>query len=113
MKIAREKQYVLLNNRGNNFLVAILVCMIGMVLGGASYAWHQNITNPTFSFWAKGPCFFFSMNEHTKTEYENPDNYSGYSVIVDTLWNKMIKKQETKEKKPQTMMVNGKEYILQ
>lgn len=113
MKIVREKEYVLLNNRGNNFLAAILIALIGMLFGGASYAGHQNIIESTFSLWAKGPCFFFTTSERNQAEYDNPDNYSGYSVIVDTLWNKMIKKQEAKEKKPQTMMVNGKEYILQ
>ena len=112
MKIAKEKEYVLLNNRGNNFLAAILIVLVGMMLGGASYVGHQNVIDPTFSFWAKGPCFF-SATDRNQAEYDNPDNYSGYSVIVDTLWNKMIKKQEPKEKKPQTMMVNGKEYILQ
>lgn len=32
MKIAKEKEYVLLNNRGNNFLAAILIALIGMFM---------------------------------------------------------------------------------
>lgn len=56
--------------------------------------------------YALGPCFYCRDCNSPKTA----GKYSGYSTIVDTVWTK--KKYSNPENKPQTMMVNGKEYIL-
>lgn len=117
MKIASKKDYVLLDDRGSSFLAAIIICLLGALIGGTAYVNHDYIVEPKWTIWAKGPCFFSppvkSTQFRTKEDFADPENYSGYSVIVDTLWDRMSKVQQTNEKKPQTMMVNGKEYILQ
>lgn len=117
MKIAKEKEYVLLDDRSSNFLAAIVICLLGALIGGTAYVNHGYIVEPKWVIWSKGPCFFLppakSTQFRSKEDFDDPENYSGYSVIVDTLWDRMSKIQQDKEKKPQTMMVNGKEYILQ
>lgn len=55
---------------------------------------------------ALGPCFYCKACKSSETV----EQYSGYSTIVDTVWTK--KDYSNPENKPQTMMVNGKEYIL-
>ena len=55
---------------------------------------------------ALGPCFYCKGCNTSETA----GKYSGYSTIVDTVWTK--KEYSDPENKPQTMMVNGKEYIL-
>lgn len=111
------KEYVLLNDRSSNVLAAIVVCLLGALIGGTAYVNHSYIVEPKWIIWAKGPCFFLpparTTQFRTKEEFDDPENYSGYSVIVDTLWDRMSKVLQDKEKKPQTMMINGKEYILQ
>lgn len=57
--------------------------------------------------YALGPCFYCRNCDSPETA----GKYSGYSTIVDTVWTKKID-DSNHENKPQTMMVNGKEYIL-
>ena len=56
--------------------------------------------------YAQGPCFYCKACNTSETA----GKYSGYSTIVDTVW--VNKDYSEPENKPQTMMVNGKEYIL-
>lgn len=56
--------------------------------------------------YALGPCFYCRNCNSPETA----GKYSGYSTIVDTVWAK--KDYSELENKLQTMMVNGKEYIL-
>lgn len=36
MKIAKEKEYVLLDDRSSNFLAAIVICLLGALIGGTA-----------------------------------------------------------------------------
>lgn len=49
--------------------------------------------------------------------YKNPEKYSGYSVIIDTVKYEYTqsgqKVREDELPKKQTMKINGKEYVLE
>ena len=66
---------------------------------------------------AKGPCFVYVVKKCTpeqcpQKELNDPANYSGYSVIVDTVYTHESSYTPKKPKTQETMIINGKEYIL-
>lgn len=67
---------------------------------------------------AKGPCFVNVMNIQLDDRSErqkalnDPARYSGYSVIVDTVYTHESSYTPKKQKTQETMIINGKEYIL-
>lgn len=67
---------------------------------------------------AKGPCFVNFLNvtldnrEARQKAFNEPDRYSGYSVIVDTVYTHESSYTPKKPKTQETMIINGKEYIL-
>ena len=65
---------------------------------------------------AKGPCFVYVAEHYTQAQCQKalnePANYSGYSVIVDTVYTHESSYTPKKPKTQETMIINGKEYIL-
>lgn len=68
--------------------------------------------------WLRRPCFVNFMNVTWDNRAErqkalnDPVKYSGYSVIVDTVYNHESNYTPKKPKTQETMIINGKEYIL-
>jgi hypothetical protein len=65
---------------------------------------------------AKGPCFVYVAEHYTQAQRQKSlndlVNYSGYSVIIDTVYNHESSYTPKKPKTQETMIINGKEYIL-
>lgn len=98
-----KREYALIT-RTSVFWCSIGVLIAFMLIGLAPTCMLVS-GNPVGQY-AQGPCFYCKACNTSETAGQ----YSGYSTIVDTVWTK--KDYSNPENKPQTMMVNGKEYIL-
>lgn len=92
------------------------VIMIGILLMLTPLLTHINVVDE-YSKDALGPCFG-ALTRHSETkDIKNPEKYSGYSVIIDTVKYEYTQSgQKVKEDelpKKQTMKINGKEYVLE
>lgn len=88
-------------------LVAVLAGILPLLL-------HMQVVD-THARNAVGPCFAFITASSSIDDIKNPEKYSGYSTIVDTVRTEYTPSGDVipkKEEKPQIMMINGKEYIL-
>lgn len=99
-----KREYALIT-RTSIFWSSIGVLIAYMVMGLAPSIMLVSANN--LGQYALGPCFYC----RNCNSPELSGRYSGYSTIVDTIWTKKID-DSNPENKPQTMMVNGKEYIL-
>ena len=98
-----KREYALIT-RTSVFWSSIGILLVYMLIGLAPSCMLVS-SNPVGQY-ALGPCFYCKACKSSETA----EQYSGYSTIVDTVWTK--KEYSNPENKPQTMMVNGKEYIL-
>lgn len=98
-----KREYALIT-RTSVFWSSIGILIVYMLIGLAPSCMLVS-SNPVGQY-ALGPCFYCKACNSS----EKAGQYSGYSTIVDTVWTK--KEYSNPENKPQTMMVNGKEYIL-
>ena len=98
-----KREYALIT-RTSVFWSFIGILLVYMLIGLAPSCMLVS-SNPVGQY-ALGPCFYCKACNSSETA----GHYSGYSTIVDTVWTK--KAYSNPENKPQTMMVNGKEYIL-
>ena len=99
-----KREYVLIT-RTSVFWSSIIVLIVFMIIGLAPSI--MLVSGNHVGQYAQGPCFYCKDCDSPETA----GKYSGYSTIVDTVWTKKIDNSNS-ENKPQTMMVNGKEYIL-
>ena len=107
-----KKDYALIT-RPPICLAYLIICAIGLGTALIPGIYHSHI-NTIITTQALGPCFFCKgceNNGHIDNPLD-PENYSGYSTIVDTIWINRVKPISTDQKMPETMMINGKEYIL-
>ena len=98
-----KREYALIT-RTSVFWSSIGILIVYMLIGLAPSCMLVS-SNPVGQY-ALGPCFYCKACNSS----EKAGQYSGYSTIVDTVWTK--KEHSNPENNPQTMMVNGKEYIL-
>lgn len=108
-----QKPYVKITGNSTSFFFGVL--LIGVLFAIVPFLLHLNLND--FKEDIQGPCFAaISGKEHSdKIALRNPGRYSGYSIIIDT-----VRSENTPvdgvpvppKKKEQTMMINGKEYIL-
>lgn len=98
-----KREYALIT-RTSVFWSSIGILIVYMLIGLAPSCMLVS-SNPVGQY-ALGPCFYCKACNSS----EKAGQYSGYSTVVDTVWTK--KEYSNPENKPQTMMVNGKEYIL-
>lgn len=99
-----KREYALIT-RASVFWSSIGILIVFMIIGLAPSCMLVS-GNPVGQY-ALGPCFYCKACNSSETA----EHYSGYSTIVDTVWTKKMDNSNP-ENKPQTMMVNGKEYIL-
>ena len=99
-----KREYALIT-RASVFWSSIGILIVYMVIGLAPSIMLVSANHVGQS--ALGPCFY-CRNCNVP---ERAGKYSGYSTIVDTVWTEKMD-DSNPENKPQTMMVNGKEYIL-
>lgn len=98
-----KREYALIT-RASVFWSSIGILIVYMVIG--LFPSIMLVSANQRGQYAQGPCFYCRNCNSPETA----GKYSGYSTIVDTVW---VKKDYSEpENKPQTMMVNGKEYIL-
>lgn len=109
-----KKLYINTTYEAMNFVFG--VTLIGILLMLTPLLTHVNVVDK-FSEEALGPCFGAITNHSDMKEIKNPEKYSGYSVIIDTVKYEYTQSdQKVKEDDPpkkQTMKINGKEYILE
>lgn len=98
-----KREYALIT-RTSVFWSFIGILLVYMVIGLTPTI--MLVSSNHVDQYALGPCFYCRDCNSSETA----GKYSGYSTIVDTVWTK--KDYSNPENKPQTMMVNGKEYIL-
>lgn len=98
-----KREYALIT-RTSVFWNFLCILIVFMIIGLAPSI--MLVSGNQLGQYAQGPCFYCRDCDSPETA----GKYSGYSTIVDTVW---VKKDYSEpENKPQTMMVNGKEYIL-
>ena len=106
-----KKQYVRIS-RIPVLLGFLVIGLVGLLVALFPAVMHATI-EAEVTTQALGPCFFCkNCGNQSSKNILDPEMYSGYSVIVDTVWIKRVKKLNPEYKKSETMMVNGKEYIL-
>ena len=92
------------------------VVLIGILLSITPLLTHVNVVDK-FSEEALGPCFGAITAHSDMNDIKNPEKYSGYSVIIDTVKYEYTqsgqKIREDDPPKKQTMKINGKEYVLE
>jgi hypothetical protein len=98
-----KREYALIT-RASVFWGSIGILIVYMVIGLTPTI--MLVSENKLGQSALGPCFYC----RNCNSPEKAGKYSGYSTIVDTVWTN--KDYSNLENKPQTMMVNGKEYIL-
>ncbi len=99
-----KREYALIT-RASDLWSSISILIVFMIIGLAPSM--LLVSANQLGQYALGPCFYCRNCNAT----ESAGKYSGYSTIVDTVWTKKMD-DSNPENKPQTMMVNGKEYIL-
>lgn len=99
-----KREYALIT-RASVLWSSISILIVYMVIGLAPSM--MLVSANQLGQYAQGPCFYCRNCDAPETA----GRYSGYSTIVDTVWTKKMD-DSNPENKPQTMMVNGKEYIL-
>lgn len=99
-----KREYALVT-RESVFWSFLGILIVFMIIGLAPSM--MLVSGNQLGQYALGPCFYCRNCDSPETA----GKYSGYSTIVDTVWTKKID-DSNHENKPQTMMVNGKEYIL-
>ena len=99
-----KREYALIT-RASVFWSSISVLIAFMVIGLTPTIMLVPVNH--VDQYAQGPCFYCKNCNSPETA----GRYSGYSTVVDTVWTKK-KDDSNPENKLQTMMVNGKEYIL-
>lgn len=99
-----KREYALIT-RASVFWSSIAILIVYMIIGLAPSM--MLVSANQLGQYALGPCFYCRGCDAP----ESAGRYSGYSTIVDTVWTKKMD-DSNPENKPQTMMVNGKEYIL-
>ena len=109
-----QKHYVMITGNSVSFFLGVL--LVGTLLAIIPLLLHVNLYD--FGEDIQGPCFAaISGKEHSEINVlRNPGRYSGYSIIIDTVRSENTLDNEDlpvpPKKKEQTMMINGKEYIL-
>lgn len=107
----KKKNYIL-NSSDDGGPCFLAVLMIGCLLAICPVLLHNNAVN-TFGQNGQGPCFALLPGNASVYAQRDPEKYSGYSTIIDTVMHDENGEPiNTKKNKPQTMMINGKEYIL-
>ena len=106
MKEIMYKDLYVKFNIGAPLFGFLALLLIGMIFALVPAISHSKINKLGVS--AAGPCFFNIQNGANEHDY---DNYSGYSVVVEKVYN-YKNESEKDEKLPKTMVVNGHEYIL-
>lgn len=108
-----KKEYALVT-RIPILMTYLAICIVGLLTALVPGIFHSEI-NSTLTIQALGPCFYCKgCNSHNQ-RFDNPldpEKYSGYSIIVDTVWTDRVKGITADQNIPETMMINGKEYIL-
>lgn len=111
-----KKPYIETTSEAIDFAFGVI--MIGILLILAPVLTHINVVDD-HSKEALGPCFGALTKNSTVDDVRNPEKYSGYSVIIDTVRyeytqsNQKVKVKEEEPPKKQTMKINGKEYVLE
>ena len=104
--------YCKIDRMGYLFLV-IFTALIGAMISIWPILSHKVLSENASI--AHGPCFV-SLTDGDRgmrmKTLNNPANYSGYSVIVDTVYNHESNYIPEKPEAQETMIINGKEYIL-
>ena len=88
--------------------------LVALLVGIFPFLLHVQVVD-THAQNVVGPCFAFITGNSSIDDVKNPEKYSGYSTIVDTVRTEYTSSGDVipkKEEKPQIMMINGKEYIL-
>lgn len=112
-----KKPYITTTSEAIDFAFGVI--MIGILLILAPVLTHINVVDE-YGKEALGPCFGALTKNSTAVEIKNPEKYSGYSVIIDTVryeytqsGQKVKEEKEEEPSKKQTMKINGKEYVLE
>ena len=109
-----KKPYISTTCEALDFVFGVI--MIGILLMLAPLLTHVNVVDK-FSEDALGPCFGAITGHSDMKDIKNPEKYSGYSVIIDTVKYEYTqsgqKVREDEIPKKQTMKINGKEYVLE
>lgn len=109
-----KKPYITTTGEALDFVCGVI--MIGILLTLAPLLTHVNVVDK-FSEDARGPCFGAITGHSDMKDIKNPEKYSGYSVIIDTVKYEYTqsgqKVREDEPPKKQTMKINGKEYVLE
>ena len=109
-----QKPYVKITGNSTPFFLGLF--LVGTLVAIVPFLLHLNLND--FKEDIQGPCFaVISGKEHyDKIAVRNPGRYSGYSIIIDTVRSENTSDNKDlpvpPKKKEQTMMINGKEYIL-
>lgn len=109
-----QKPYVKISGNSTSFFFGVFLA--GVLVAIVPFLLHLNLND--FKEDIQGPCFAaISGREHSEINVlRNPGRYSGYSIIIDTVRSENTLDNKDlpvpPKKKEQTMMINGKEYIL-
>jgi hypothetical protein len=109
-----KKPYINTTCEALDFVFGVI--LIGILLMLTPLLTHINVVDK-FSEDALGPCFGAITGHSDMKDIKNPEKYSGYSVIIDTVKYEYTqsgqKVREDELPKKQTMKINGKEYVLE
>lgn len=109
-----KKPYVCVTDNGLDFTFCVI--MIGILMILIPLLTHMNVVDQ-YGERALGPCFGALTKNSSTEDIRNPEKYSGYSIVIDTVRYEYTQSgQKVKEEEPpkkQTMKINGKEYVLE
>lgn len=108
-----QKPYVKITGNSTPFFLGVF--LVGTLVAIVPFLLHLNLND--FKEDIQGPCFaaVTGKEHYDKVAVRNPGRYSGYSIIIDTVKTENTANEDSpvsSKKKEQTMMINGKEYIL-
>lgn len=108
----QTRPYIKITSGTESFTFGMI--LVALLVGVFTFLLHMQVVD-THAQNAVGPCFAFITSNSSMEDIKNPEKYSGYSTIVDTVRYEYTPSSDVipkKEEKPQIMMINGKEYIL-
>ena len=108
----QTRPYIKITSGTESFTFGMI--LVAILVGVFPFLLHMQVVD-THAQNAVGPCFAAITGNSSMEDIKNPEKYSGYSTIVDTVRYKYTPSSDVipkKEEKPQIMMINGKEYIL-
>lgn len=109
----QTRPYIKITSGTESFTFGMV--LVALLVGIVPFLLHMQVVDDTHAQNAAGPCFAFITGNSSIDDIKNPEKYSGYSTIVDTVRTEYTPSGDVipkKEEKPQIMMINGKEYIL-